>query len=373
MNKEQLLNHCEKLDKLEHALSTLASLDTTIHDATLLDELTDPLLTLAGGLANHCVAKLSIDPIYNAPNLSVRSMVANEITTTTNKAYDQLLPIRNRAVSSLSVRFEGEIKSLQQRLDVYTGRVFSRVRDALAYGVTSAGLSGTRVVTDDQMRKLLGYAIKNSGHEKVTEMILWQVGQLAGGLEKVLKDSATFEYVEANVRRFNQGSGFAPVARQTPPDDNPQMKHIVTGFSGEHIIGYFKEGLTGLKFGDYDSNNPEEVILEQPTMQDVYSTLESLNTTIRRMVENIFESPLFPDEYVNEEIRDAVVKHPLHVKQYNTYYGDSSTTPEEVEVMINRIAAIKLGQLSYVFYVLDNILTALPVLMNYFIRDKIKS
>lgn len=373
MSKEQVLKYADQFDKLEHALSKLATLDCTIHEAMVLDELTDPLLSMAGGLANHYVSQLGIDPIYAAPNVSIRSMVATEVTASTNKAFEQLLPVRNRAVVGLLTRLASLVNEQLRRLDTYTGSVFSRVRDAMAYGVGAAGLSNTRIISDDQMRKLLGYAIKHSDHDKVVEMISWQFGEMLGSVHALLKDQATFEYLEANANRLHQGGGFAPVPRGTQENDNPQMKYFTVGFNGESIIGYFKEGLSICKPGDYDSNNPEVAILEQPTMQDVYSTLEDLNVAIRRVVENVADHSLFPDEYVSENICTAVTECPLHAKQYNTYYGDTLPTPEDVEVMANRLAAIRLGQLSYVFYVLDNILNALPVLMNYFIRDKIKS
>lgn len=364
-----LEKHAEVFENLELTLAKIASAEHAISDAMILDELTDPLLTLAGGLANHATSRIGLGNVYREPNAPIRSIVAAEIIECTQTAYDKLIPFRNRAMVGLIRRFKQTVADQLKRLDNYVTVVIPRVRTAAMYGPNSASLSGIRIISDVRVKLLLGNAIDRSKHEKVSEMVSWILSSLLGGMESVAKDQSLNEYIVGNVNRFNQGDGFAPV-NLSMRHDNPKLKYHADGFGGQFICGYFSEGLSGSKQMNPDVT--DDIILEYPNLQDIVSTLESMSTAIRRTLETIQGSQLFPDEYVDETICDSVIEQSLDMRMYNTYYGDSLTGSEHVEVMINRIASIRLGQFSYLYYTLNNILNALPILMNYFIRSKIE-
>ena len=358
--------YAKVFENLELSLSKIASVEWAVSDAMILDELTDPLLSIAGGLANHATCRIGLGEVFSEPKSSIRSIVATDVISCANTTYAKLIPVRNRAAVGLIKRFRTEVTAQLQRLDKYTNAVMPRVRTAAMYGPSAASLSGARIIDDEQMQVLLSNAIRTSKHQKVTEMISWTLSNVLGNIASIAKDQALAEYIAANVGRFNQGDGFAP-AKFPMNHPNPQLKYVSDAFFGRCIIGYFKEGVSDYKHGITE----DPIVLEYPNLQDIVTTLESMSTNISRMLEDVRTSQLYPDEYVDEGLCDAIVDQSLDVRMYNTYYGDSSTVPEDVEVMINRIASIRLGQFSYLYYTLDNILQALPILMNYFIRDKI--
>lgn len=353
-----------KFQKLQYTLSALTEVESAIDDAVRLDELTEPLLELAGGLANHSVGKLNLDPIYNAPDVGGRNNIASAITATTEKAYAQLLPIRNRAFGHFITQYTALISDQIDWLEKYKANVFAPVRSAVSYGI--AGLTQTRKLEDCEVRRLLAYGIEQTTHQKSSEIIIEMYSDLVASIMAVASDKYAAEYLERNTERFAQGDGFSPVRFE---GDSNTLTSNVRGFCSRHFNMGGKDGQAWSH--DYvGGSKVDEYSIESMSMQDIAIVVEKLTEHTERLVGQVKQSPLLNSNDLNEQLSDAIVANPLHIKLYRSYYGDSSIN-EEVSVMVNRIADVRIAQLRYVSYCLGNLISALPLIMNYCLRDKI--
>lgn len=353
-----------KFQKLQYTLSALTEVESAIDDAVRLDELTNPLLELAGGLANHSVGKLNLAPIYSAPEVGGRNNVASAITATTEKAFAQLLPIRNRAFGHLITQYTALVNDQLDWLKNYSDKVFAPVRSAVTYGLS--GLKQVRKLEDVEVRRLLAYGIEQTTHQKASELIIEMYSDLAASINAVATDKYVAEYLERNVERFAQGDGFSPVRFE---GDSNSLSPNVKGFCSQFFNMGGKDGQAWSH--DYvGGNSVDEFPIESMTLQDITIVIERLTKFTENMVAQVKQSPLLTSTDLNEQISEAVMANPLHIKLYRSYYGDSSIN-EEVSVMVNRIADVRIAQLRYVSYCLGNLISALPLIMNYCLRDKI--
>lgn len=359
-----LEDNIDAYNKVQYALGSLVEVERVVDEAARLDELTTPLLNIAAGLANSTVGKLNLDPIYHKPEVDTRGSVATAITTTTERAYLQLLPIRNRATGELLKQFTILVRDQMDWVSRYKSNLFHRVRSGATYGPSD--LSGVRKLNDEQIRKLLANGIENSTHQKPSELIISIFSDIVASILAVASDQHTAEYLERNVERFPQGDGFSPV--RFDGDRNLWRSHI-TGFNRKYInLGamdgqaWSHDSVTGERCDSFQ--------IEPMTLQDITIVIEQLTASVETLSEQLRKSALLQSDEMNNTVACAVIENPLHIKLYGTYYGDSSIT-EEVSVMINRVADVRLAQLRYVSYGLGNLISALPLIMNYCLQDKI--
>lgn len=354
----------KRLSALQDALASLAQVESTIDEAVRLDELTEPLLEITAGLANSSMRKVDLDPIYSAPDVGGKNNIATKITATTESAYAQLVPIRNRAVGHLIAKYTELVVSQLAWLDKYKTNVYTAVRYASSYGITN--LEGVRSVSDDEVRRLIAYGIEKTTHQKSSEIIIGMFDEITSNVIATATNPYLADYIERNVDRFEQGDGYSPVRMG---DGGNGLKANVELFNSKYAVFSSGDGLANCNHyvgGDrVDAFQPEAM-----SAQDIAVLIEKLTANTEKLTKAVEDSPLLTSDELNARIGEALVDSPLDIKLYRSYYGDSSVS-EEVAVMINRIADARLSQLRYVSYCLGNLIGALPLIMNYCLRDKI--
>lgn len=358
-----LLAQTEKFQRLQRSMNSLVQAGLIVTEAVELDEVTDLLVNTAAGLASSEIAKLGAKPEFDQPLTANKSIVAQTLVSNIIGSYDTLNGIRNRALCRMMNVYQKRIIDHLAFLQHYAKHVFPAVVKAKSYGTTKGIISGTQVVDDKtaQYVAYAGYQDEHTTFPTAVGSILEHCIQHINNIHRPIFN----EWIEASQHRFNQGDGFSPVKKE------------FTGSDGEVRLltycctkVYVKMGIGTVDI-DYcgDASYKFEPLVGIPTAQETSYIIQCFNVFIEKLMTCANNSPIIMRDYT--ELHRAIVDNPMTAESFSRYFNEDDGHDDTLPFAVNKVADLCYGQLQAFYHCIDKVVFALPIIMNYCIKDKL--
>lgn len=358
-----LLTQTEKLQRLQRTMNSLAQAGNIVTEALSLGEVTDLLLNTAAGLASSEISKQGAKPEFDQPMTANQSIVAQTLTANIYGAYDTFNGIRNRALCRLIGIYQKRILDHLAFLQHYAKHVFPAVIKAKTYGSTKGIISGTQVVDDKtaQYVAYTGYLDEHTTFPTAVGNVLEHCIQQINNINRPMFN----EWIEATQHRFQQGDGFSPVKKE------------FSGTSAEVRLLQFCCTKVFIKMGigtvdvDYcgDSGYKFEPTVGIPSAQETSYIIQCFNVFIEKLMTCANNSPIIMRDYA--ELNRAIIEHPMNPESFSRYFNEDDAHDETLAFAVNKVADLCYGQLQAFYHCIDKVVFALPIIMNYCIKDKL--